>query len=130
MATAALAIVGLGGRSLLRRHVERKHQVAYQSILRSYSAELKPGTARRDVERLLRAKGQSFEQTCCILGGDRSALEDLVKIGSEPTPWYCSENDVYLVFEFYSPRHLGLTDAQPFDSLKRVAISPWLQGCL
>jgi hypothetical protein len=130
LAIGALVLVGFGANSLIRRHVERKQQAVYQSILRSYSAELKPGTARRDVELLLRAKGQSFQQTCCILNEDRTALEDLVKIGSEPAPWYCSENDVYLVFEFYSPRHPGPTDAQPSDSLERVAVSPWLQGCL
>lgn len=130
LAIVAVVLAGLGVESLVRRNIERKHQALYNSILREYSAELQPGTPRKDVEQLLRTKGQSFQQTCCLLNTNRSTFEDLVKIGSEPAPWYCSEDDVYLVFEFYSPAHAGTPIAQPSDSLKRIAVSPWLQGCL
>ena len=126
----ALCLMGFGVDSTVRRNIQRKHQVIYESIVREYSAELKTGTPRKDVEQLLRSKGQPFQQTCCLLNGNRSAYEDLVKIGSEPAPWYCSENDVYIVFEFYSPTHAGMPNAQPSDSLERIAVSPWLQGCL
>lgn len=130
LAVVALCLMGFGVASVVRRTIRRKHQALYASILGEYSAELKTGTPRKDVEQLLNSKGQPFQRTCCLLKGNRSAFEDLVKIGSEPAPWYCSENNVYLVFEFYSPTHDGMPSAQPSDSLKRIAVSPWLQGCL
>jgi hypothetical protein len=59
-----------------------------------------------------------------------SALEDIVKIGSEPKPWYCSKNDIYLVFDFDSPPGPAVRESDASDTLRRVALVPWLGGCL
>jgi hypothetical protein len=90
---------------------------------------LPPYRERSAVETALTPRGHSFQRMCCLLNENRNTLEDIVRIGSEPRPWYCTENDMYLVFEFdsmpdaQSPRH-------PDDRLRRIALSPWLGGCL
>ena len=50
---------------------------------------------------------------CCVasIRGEHasfigSSWDDLVKIGEESAPWFCSENDVYLAFEF-NPKSQG-----------------------
>lgn len=87
---------------------------------------------RGEVEAFLTAQGRTFEQSCCLVRERQgsSAIEDIVKIGSEPKPWYCSKNDMYLVFVFESPPGAVARESDATDTLRRVALSPWLGGCL
>jgi hypothetical protein len=129
-AVVIVALLAIG--TTIRRRAERKRQASYQSVLRQYSTKLKPGMQRGEVEAFLASQGRAFEQTCCLssvkLGS--SALEDIVKIGSGPKLWYCSKNDMYLVFEFDSPPGAAVRESDASDSLRRVALVPWLGGCL
>jgi len=65
---------------------------------------------------------------------NRSSLDDLVKIGKEDAPWFCSENNVYIAFQFIDREReqaVGFTlHTDDLDSLKSVTIYPWLEGCL
>ena len=129
-ATALIAIIGFAVESWIQKRAEQKREAEYKAVLREYSAALKVGSQRDHVESFIRSKGQSFQRTCCLLSPDQNAWEDLVKIGSERTPWYCSESNIYLDFEFYAPPHPGMPQAEPSDSLRTIALTPWLEGCL
>ena len=56
--------------------------------------------------------------------------DDLVKIGAESTPWFCSENNVYIAFEFNPKSHGEQSDTNDSDVLKRVSVFHQLEGCL
>jgi hypothetical protein len=59
-----------------------------------------------------------------------AGYDDLVKIGEESAPWFCSENNVYIAFEF-NPKSRGeLSDTNGSDILKRVSVFHQLEGCL
>lgn len=126
----AVALSAFAIKSALWKRAAQRRQAVYDALLREYSATLRPGAQRREVEAVLTTRGRSFQQMCCLLSENRNALEDIVKIGSEPTPWYCSENDMYLVFEFDSMPDSQFPKAHPDDSLRRIALSSWLGGCL
>ena len=115
--------------STIRSRAEWKRQAFYQSILRQYATTLRPGTQRGEVEAVLASQGRVFEQMCCLLREKQNAPEDIVKIGSEPKPWHCSENDTYLVFEFESPPGPVTRETNGTDRLRRVALAQWLGGC-
>jgi hypothetical protein len=108
----------------------KRREASYQAGLRSYSATLKPGMSRLDVEAFLTKGGKTFRQQCCIGGTSKNAWDDLVKIGEEDTPWYCSEHIVYIALEFNSSGTQKLPTAGPEDVLTRVSIYRQLEGCL
>jgi hypothetical protein len=128
----AAALSAMLMKSAAEKRVEKERHAVYESILREYSMALRPGTPRNQVEAMLDSRGRSFQQMCCLLdkNRNRNALQDLVRIGSEPMPWYCNPTNMYLVFEFDSlpdPRSLK---AHPDDTLRKIALSPGLQRCL
>jgi hypothetical protein len=126
----------------LVQHVRERHKAAereayYQTILAKYTSELKPGMSREQVEQRIQSDGKRFGQMCCVAnirGQYTSSVEagwdDLVKIGEESPPWFCSENNVYIAFEFNpkSPGELSKTNAS--DILKRVSVFQQLEVCL
>jgi hypothetical protein len=126
----------------LVQHVRERHKAAereayYQTILAKYTSELKPGMSREQVEQRIQSDGKWFGQMCCVAnirGQYTSSVEagwdDLVKIGEESPPWFCSENNVYIAFEFNpkSPGELSKTNAS--DILKRVSVFQRLEVCL
>jgi hypothetical protein len=70
---------------------EQKREAVFSSALFSYSKDLEPGMTRNNVENYLASKAILFE---------KSATADLVEIGQEPAPWFCSEVNVYIAFDF------------------------------
>jgi hypothetical protein len=72
-------------------------EAAYQAALREYSKDLHRGLTRREVEAYLRARNTTFSQTCCGQAGDYA---DVILVGIERPPWYCSESYVYVAIEF------------------------------
>jgi hypothetical protein len=106
---------------------QKKREAAYQATLESYSDVLKPGMTRKYVEDYLRSKGSSVQQFCCL--EDSSVFADLLKIGAEKHPWYCSENNVYIAlpFDAVEPRKPWVGD---LDTLKSITIFRRLEGCL
>jgi hypothetical protein len=47
------------------QHVQRRES-GYQVQFAAYTAALKPGTTRTEVEAYLRENGKEFHQTCCM----------------------------------------------------------------
>ncbi len=85
---------------------------------------------RRDVEDHLRSENVEFRQMCCVEGNlSKGVYDDLAKISQEDTPWYCSEENVYVAFQFTGPARntIGWT-ADAFDKLRAVTIFRWLEG--
>ena len=89
-------------------------------------------SSRKEVEAYLRQKNISFLQMCCINGDNsKHALDDLTKIGQEDAPWFCSENNIYVAFQFDDKgRHGPHWDANESDVLSKITIFRWLEGCL
>jgi hypothetical protein len=117
----------------LERLAQEKREVAYQSILRSYSEVLRPGMTRKEVENYLRAKNVTFSQMCCVDPRDthKGVNDEVTKIGHEDAPWFCSANTVYVAFRFTGPerRSVGPT-GEASDTLNAVTIYHRLEGCL
>jgi hypothetical protein len=59
-----------------------------------------------------------------------AAYGDRVKIGEESAARFCSENNVYIAFEFNPKSHGELSDTNGSDILKRASIFHQLEGCL
>jgi hypothetical protein len=110
------------------QRAKKKREAAYQAALQSYSEVLRPGMTRKNLEDYLRGKGTGFQQMCCV--DERSAYADLVRIGKEKHPWYCSEHNVYVAFQFAAVEPHDALHAYDSDVLKRVTIFHWLEGCL
>ena len=137
-AAIALILFGLWFVQRVReRHKAAKREAYYQTVLTKYTGELKPGMTRKQVEQHLQSDGTRFMQMCCVgnFRGEHASLvgagwDDLVKIGEESTPWFCSENNVYIAFEF-NPKSQGeLSNTNVSDILKRVSVFHQLEGCL
>jgi len=127
----ALALVSFGAAAAgaARAKRARQREAAYQSALRSYSEVLLPGMSRTQVEEFLRRGDKPFRQMCCM-GPPKNAWDDLIKIGEESAPWYCSQHNVYVGFEFISSGTHRFAEAHDTDSLKRVTLFHWFEGCL
>ena len=138
-----LIVVGLavfGVYHSLEKRAEGRREIAYQLALRSYSQlalrsysqRFKPGVTRKEVEDYLRSRNIGFRQMCRIDHRfSQSVWDDLTKIGHESAPWFCSQNNVYVAFQFAGPENNGARwSADPSDTLKAVSIFHWLEGCL
>ena len=126
------ALLVAGVRYVLEKRAQRRREAAYQSALSSYTAVLRPGMTRKEVEDYFRAKNIRFRQMCCvdIKTFSRNVFDDLTKIGQEEAPWFCSERNIYVAFQLDGPaRNVGW-NANDSDRLKVVTIYPWLEGCL
>jgi hypothetical protein len=140
MAVAAIASVVLG--LWLVQHVRERRKAAqregyYKAVLAKYTGEFNRGMTRGQVEQHLQRDGSRFRQMCCAasfkdehvsLAG--AGWDDLVKIGEEGTPWFCSENNVYIAFEFNPKTNDEQSDTNASDVLKRVSVFHQLEGCL
>jgi hypothetical protein len=121
----ASASSGCGGAA---RQAQVRREATYQAALLTYSEALTPGMTRSDVERYFRDKGVHFQQMCCV--DEKAGLDDLVKIGKEQHPWYCSEHNVYVAFKFTAAKPTDVFTASDADRLRKVTIFHWLEGCL
>jgi len=112
-----------------QKRAQQKREANYQSALRSYSEVLKPGMTRNDVEGYLKAKNVKFTQMCCV-AQHTGAFDDLTKIGQEDAPWYCSEQNIYVAFQFTAAERYKTPRTHASDTLRAITIFPWLEGCL
>src|ERR1700744_714374 len=111
--------------SILTRREERRRESMFQETLRAYQEALKPGMTRAQVEAYLQSKGIRFQKSCCINHENRAA--DLTKIGEGNELWYCSENTMYVAFQFTTPAYstasppeFSLASPDPKDVLDKV----------
>ena len=123
-------------RLAIKKREAQKKEAAYQSALSEYQRALRPGITRKEAEDYLRAKNANFTQMCCVEPNDlakRHTWDDLVKIGEEEHPWFCSEHYVYVAFQFAD--HVQIENGYSMkdddsDVLKTVSIFHQLGGCL
>jgi cytosine/adenosine deaminase-related metal-dependent hydrolase len=128
IAAIVVALSAAALRHVSRAEAKKKREAAYQSALQAYSRNLRPGLTRKEVEDDFRTRHISFGQICCV--EDRSAFADLIRVGQEDAPWYCSENYVYIAFEFTAVEPHHPLKAYDTDSLKTVTLFRQLGGCL
>lgn len=127
IAAVVIALVSAGAvRSHLKTVAREKRERGYQVALRTYSQALSPGLTRTEVERYLHAKDADFFVEFGPFGGSYGSA-DLLRMGQETAPWYCSEQDVYLAFEF-SDAEKDKQNAS--DVLEKVEIYRQYEGCL
>jgi hypothetical protein len=116
----------------LKAEAKKKREAAYQSALEAYSQSLRPGLTRKEVETYFRAGGIKFGQMGWVeeRPEERTAFADLVKIGEEDAPWYCSERYVHIAFEFAATEPHKPWIVSETDMLKKVLIFRSDGGCL
>lgn len=90
----------------------------------------KQGMTRKDVEASLRREGRPFHRMCCMEPRRSSAYDSLTKIGEERAPWYCSQHNVYIGFEFSAAESHEFPEANDSDRLMTVRIFNQFEGCL
>jgi hypothetical protein len=118
-------------RSIWKCRAAQQREIAYQSALATYAKRFGSGENRKTVEDYLKEKRIEFGQMCCVERREsHTAYADLIRIGQEDAPWYCSENYVFIAIEFDAAEPNQLVLAQPSDSLKNVSIFRQLGGCL
>jgi hypothetical protein len=129
-----VVLSALAVRHFSQERAQQRREVDYQSALRSYSVILTPGMTRKELEDYLRAKDVKFHQMCCVEQSKRfsaNVYDDLVKIGQEDAPWFCSEKNVYVAFQFVGPPKNGPGPAADgSDRLRAISIYRSLEGCL
>jgi hypothetical protein len=129
VAVIAVIVAGYAIWSVFDNRAQMTRKREYTAILQSYSAALKPGMNRMEIENFFHARNIAFRQMCCV-DVRRDAYADLVKIGKERAPWFCSENNVYIAFEFASIQTHPTTEALGSDRLLSIREYPWLEECL
>ena len=130
----AITLVGVAVWHTLEKRAREKREAVYQRTLLSYSNILKPGMSRKDVEDYFHSSNTVFQQMCCVDPStfSKGVYDDIVRIGQEDSPWFCSEHNVYIVFQFAGQRATdgNPQDAQPSDRLTAVTISHRLERCM
>jgi hypothetical protein len=127
-----VVLLCIGIRHLIRKQAQKKREAGYQAALRDYRQAFKQGITRKEVEDYLRMKNVPFRQLCCVELSSKHSWDDFVKIGEEDTPWICSENNVYVAFEFadHQSQYESGRQASDLDTLSAITISQRLDGCL
>ena len=117
---------GFAALSWSRQNAQRKRDFGYQSALQQYRNDLHSAAKREDVESYLQSRRIQFGPLCC--GDDEpNGSSDFVLLGNEEAPWYCSENKVYIAFQFdtYPPGSRANS-----DRLKAITIDHKFDDCL
>jgi len=125
-------VLFLVGRHATQERQRRKREAHYQAALGSYRQALSIGSTRKQVEQYLRNSGTGFLRMCCVEHSGKHSVDDLVKVGAEEAPWFCSEHNVYVALQFTDfkrPRN-SFGEANDLDTLSAVTIFHWLEGCL
>jgi hypothetical protein len=126
---ATLLLVSLF--TIYRRYEQRTQQqreAKYERALASYSHIFQLGETREEVENYLSVREVKYERMCCL--DERSAFADLLRIGEEQAPWLCSEQTIYIAFQFAAVEPHDASPAYPSDVLRKINIYRQLSGCL
>jgi hypothetical protein len=114
----------------VRAESRERREIGYQAKLRTYSEAFHRGITRKELEDYLRSSHTNFSQVSTRYGyPERNEWQeaDLVEIGQETPPWFCSRSPVYVAFEFISTEKLKVNDA---DILERIELYRPDTGCL
>jgi hypothetical protein len=117
-------------RNIEKAKRREEHYAEYQAALTKFTQALKPGTTRKQVEDYLRAQNLMFHRTCC--SNDRHVFATEVRVGQEDRPWYCSEWNVYVRFEFNTtePDRYPIREPSDGDTLSDLHLRSRGEGCL
>jgi hypothetical protein len=130
----SLVLLTIGVRHVVKERLHKKRELSYQTTLQLYEQAIKPGMTRKQVEDYLHARSQAFSQSCCVDIKEfrKHSWDDLVKIGAEDAPWFCSESAVYVAFQFSdSPLpHDEMWRADDLDTVKSVSVYHRPENCL
>jgi hypothetical protein len=121
-----VAALAWTARHIWKRHLRDLRYVQYQTVLRSYADEIKPGMSRSDVEDALRQKNVSFLPVKFMDPG----LDDLITIGHEDPTGFCTTNDVDVKIHFNSASEGTDAKSLPTDQVESVKLFEWPRGCL
>ena len=110
------------------RQAQQRRDANYQASLQSYAQKFPSGTSRKVVEEYFRNRNISFRQE--FGSGSIDALSDLVSVGKEPAPWYCSDWRVYVAFDFANSEKHDWLDPHDSDSLQKIRLYRIGEGCL
>ena len=120
-----IALLVFGIHRALERRAQQERESHYKAALLSYSRDLNPGMKRKEVEDYLHAKNAPLRQMCCVdvKKFSKGVYSDLTKIGAENAPWFCSEKNVYVAFQFSGPARSAVEwTAEPSDVLESISI--------
>ena len=123
-----------------------KKEEAYNVILSGYSADLRVGTKRAEVEDYLRQKHVEFGQLWPVdvptPVGEKHAFADLVRVGHNHNGWpFCDGVSIYIAFVFVGaspggalvsrdPLLNALPSRDPADALKEIKLFSKADNCL
>ena len=132
IAAAAIVLIIVVGACIhwQSQRAQKRRDATYESALRSYSAKFPIGSSRKQVEDYLHLKQVEFWQE--FGSGSLDAPTDLVPIGRDPAPWYCSSWRVYVALDFTALLKQGELQLNPRDSdeLRRIRLRWMGEGCL
>ena len=98
----------------------------------SYSRDIKPGMTRKIVEDELRANKIQFGQMCCVEGGHKRSLDDVIRIGTTHVPVPCGDTDYLVAFIFDDQTQRPPArpmQADDMDTLRSIKAVSWVADC-
>jgi hypothetical protein len=122
----SVVVAGFAALSWSRKIAERKRDFGYLSALQHYRSDLHSAATRGDVESYLQSRRIQFGPLRCV-DDEPNGSSDFVLIGTEDAPSYCSENNVYIAFQFDTYPSGSRANS---DRLKGITIDHKLDDCL
>lgn len=110
------------------RHTNAEREAEHQGDVQHYAELFPPGTKRIEIETYFHDRGIQFRQMCCVQQSD--GMDDLIWVAKAKKPWYCERGNIYVAFEFKAVNSNGAYKIDAADSLEKVTIFGWLEGCL
>jgi len=124
----ALIAVSAGAYHFYSVRARKKREAKYQQRLNSCTEIFHTDENRKAVEDYFRSHGTQFGK---VLGpGSLTSWSDYVRIGEEPAPWYCSNWEVYVMFDFAAVEKHNPWDGRDSDLLKKIRLASHGEGCL
>jgi hypothetical protein len=124
---------GCAFRRRAQARAQAKRETVYQSVLRSYSEDLKPGMTRKAVEDYLRGRNTAFRHPSSFFYlaekvTEPTAAPDLVQIGKESPPFFfCTPMGIYIELVFVATDKRHSLRADDSDVLQQVILFRWAQ---
>ena len=123
-----LTLTALASSPTCAQSRKQKREARYQVALNSYSDLVKIGASRKEVEAILQSKNTTFSQICCVEPG--TAFSDLIAIGKEKHPWYCSTHTVYVAIVYVAVAPNTSRHINENDIVQKLTIWHHLDSCM
>jgi hypothetical protein len=105
LAVVVTLIAGFAWANSKKKALQQQEREAhYHALLETYRLDLKGISDRKHIEAYFHAKTLNYHKLCCVsskrVSAGETVYDELIKVGEEEVPWYCSEHNVYIAFEF------------------------------